>query len=211
MEKTNPYAPPEVERTVYRSPHEILFEYQRSSRNVGSFVLSVVVGLLAISILMQVVSELFNARSNGIVLGADDLFFGFLGLAFWLALSAWLITGIVSPRFVQFRVDREFVSWRAPWPRASEGRILVTSVVRVEYEGTQVTIATDDKNWHRPPPRTYGNQTEEVLEAIKAAVNESEPRTRVSESHRTTSISLMRWLGRAVGYFLRAIGTIRRQ
>ena len=208
MESTNPYAPPEVERTAFRSPHEVLFEHRHSSRNVFGAIITFLVGCLAISLLVQFAGELLRLRSMGTVLSSADYLVATCSALFWVALSAWLVFGLVSPRITQFRVDREFVYWRTPWPRITELRIPVTSISRVEYEGTQVSIATSERTY-RPPLRAYGKQSEEVLEAIKAAVNESEPSTRVSEVHRTTSVSLMRMLGRGVGYVLRMFRLLR--
>lgn len=193
----NPYAPPSVPETAHESGHETLFVHRVTSRNIWAIVGSVPILLCT-----------FVALGNAYTVFSDYLLYkpSNREIAFCLSmsgvfvgLSAFVIAGFVVPRVWEFQVNRQFVSWRVPWPNASEHQVQVASIDRVEYRGNALAIVTLEGECLYPPVYTYGGSVEPVIAAITLAVRDRAPQTVVRERKTVESVSLMRRLGQLIG------------
>jgi|GEM_PF-6435957 len=200
MESQNPYAAPNVEETLHFPKDEVLFEYRFSSRNpwlvLGSLPLLLIIGVAILqSVSMWIISPQPYTSSDQLA--------ALMALVLLVGFGGFLLASLVFPRVWSLKVDRMHVSWCTPWPRESKHQLDVTDIERVEFQGAIVTIATTNGQQHMPPIRTYDSRREEVVEAIKAAIAEREPNTRVLESRSDTSVSLMRRLGQGIRSMIR--------
>jgi len=196
METQNPYSAPKVEQTLEQVASDVLFEYSHSSRNRTSLVACMPIAFGSVAMLRMAWLTLVSPVRGSVPEQA------LLAIAYAVMLIA-ILSLVVWPRVFEFRVDRELVSWRKPWPRAYEVRLPVTSIERVDYQGNAITILTTDGNRYQPKAFNHGYATEEVVEAIAAAVSEREPQTTVRKTRQTVRVSWMRSLGRAAGSFFR--------
>lgn len=198
MESSNPYAPPSVDRTMARE-NETLYVYRSSSRNPWFVLTSLPIVFATVAVINQLLNAGFQ-RQPGIPAGDNrELIAIALVSTLLLSVSIFFLAGLIVPRVWSFYVDREFVTWRTPWPRSTEVRVPVSSISRVEYHGPTIAIQTEDGGSHIPVHYTYGGQTEEVIEAIKDAVLERDPHTRVHQHRQIETLSMMRNMGRMVG------------
>lgn len=121
----------------------------------------------------------------------------------FIALSAFLIACLIVPRVWEFRVDREFVSWTTPWPFSVSRQVAVSTIDRVEYQGSAIAIVTSEGSFEHPPALAYGSLVEPVIAAITAAIQNRYPETVVRKRKSVESVSLMRRFGQLIGAILR--------
>ena len=202
MESPNPYAPPSVDHTTARE-NETLFEYRSTSRNPFFILTSLPIIFATVAVTIQILNQSLLRPAGVPLANRRELIAGSIAASLLLSFSLFFIAGIMVPRVWRFYVDREFVTWQTPWPRSSEVRVPVNTISRVEYHGPTISITTEDGGTHTPLKYTYGEQSNEVVEAIKDAVQERDPSTRIHQHRQIESSSLMRQFGRLVGGTLR--------
>lgn len=193
---SNPYAAPSVAQTLYAPEEDTIFVHRTTSRNLWSVLgsLPLLIGTMVITanvygLLTEPSPSVSSSQEVALGIGIACLFLGF---------SAYVVMGFISPRVWEFRVNRQFVSWRKPWPSARENQIAVSSIDRVEFHGNVLMIVTLEGERDYPPVHSYGGAVESAIEAIKVAVRDRDPSTLVRERRTTESVSLMRRLGRVV-------------
>lgn len=195
MAETNPYAPPAVAQTVNKLPNETLFHYRYSTRNLGTTI--AVLPLLTLAAMPAI--GVLRAGALPQQFPSQLLFPLVAAIVFLLICVGGIFYIAIRPRVWEFRVERESVCWRTPWPRAAENQLQTSSIERVEYLGQDITIDTIEGERFEPIRSTHGWNAIAVVEAIKAAITEQEPRTRVQQHSEST----WRTLGQYVGRILR--------
>jgi hypothetical protein len=202
MDSPNPYAPPSVDRTIARE-NETLFEYKSTSRNPFFVITSLPIIFATVVVISQLLKQSLLSPAGVAAANRHELIAASIAAALLLSFSLFFIAGLIVPRVWSFCVDREFVTWRTPWPRSTEMRVPVTAISRVEFQGPTISILTEGGRPHVPLQYTYGGQTDEVVEAIKDAVLERDPTIRIHQHGQIDDRSLMRRFGRLVGGALR--------